>query len=249
MNDFDIHNKSLEFRKRFGEDATSPINIISIVASIPELTVVYYPFSDNISGMCVRGNKNCVIAINSNMSLGRQRFTIAHEMYHYFYDTDLTLTICSKDGEFRNQKEKDADMFASYLLMPPTALNEKISSLKTQSGKLDLKCILAIEQYFQVSRQALLFRLIQLNEFSNEEIEGFKTNIRSSAKQYGYNDDLYRPTPEAKKHNTLGKYVNMANDILEHNEISEGKYEELLLDAFRTDIVFGDNDEEGGFFD
>lgn len=248
MNDFDIHNMSLEFRKKFGQDATSPINIVSIVTSIPELTLVYYPFSDNISGMCIKGNKNCVIAINSNMSLGRQRFTIAHEMYHYFYDTQKT-TICSKEIGVKNEQEKNADMFASYLLMPPTALTEKISTLKAENEKLDLKGILAIEQYFQVSRQALLFRLVQLHEFSNEEIEDFKINIRLSAIQYGYNDDLYKPTPEAKKYNTLGKYVNMAKDIIEHNEISEGKYEELLLDAFRTDLVFGENDEEGGFFD
>lgn len=43
----------------------------------------------------------------------------------------------------------------------------------------------------------------------------------------------------------LGQYINLTEQLLENNRISQGKYEELLLDAFRYDIVYG-LDEEGG---
>ena len=41
--------------------------------------------SENISGLCIKEGKNKIIAINSNSSKGRQRFTIAHELCHYYY--------------------------------------------------------------------------------------------------------------------------------------------------------------------
>lgn len=251
MYNFEIHNRTIEFRKNHGEDDTSPIDIIAIATTIPNLTVVYYPMGTSISGMCINGNKNCTIAINSNMSLGRQRFTMAHELYHYYYNSEKT-TICSISTNKNNKTEQEADLFASFLLMPPIALKDKIKKQKQLSNNdtLSLKDIIAIEQYFQVSRQALLFRLVNLNEFTFDEIESFKRDIRINARLNGYNDDLYKPSPANKQYKTFGHYINMANDIYEHNEISTGKYEELLLSAFRADIVFGDEeDEEVGFFD
>lgn len=49
---------------------------------------------------------------------------------------------------------------------------------------------------------------------------------------------------ESKKEMVLGHYIKSTEQLLENNRISQGKYEELLLDAFRYDIVYG-LDEEG----
>ena len=57
----------------------------------------------------------------------------------------------------------------------------------------------------------------------------------------------FYPTPAAedKKVQVLGHYIYQADNLLQADVISMGKYEELLLDAFRDDIVFG-GEEEGG---
>jgi len=43
---------------------------------------------------------------------------------------------------------------------------------------------------------------------------------------------------------TLGKYVKLAEALREREAISEGLYEQYLLDAFRPDIVYGTAENE-----
>lgn len=81
---------------------------------------------DHISGMCIKNDGNPVIAINSAMSVGRQRFSMAHELYHLYYDENKQSTVCAIKIGTGNDTEKAADQFASYFLMPPVALAEAI---------------------------------------------------------------------------------------------------------------------------
>ena len=36
-----------------------------------------------------------------------------------------------------------------------------------------------------------------------------------------------------------GRYIKQAEELLKRGLISDGKYEELLLEAFRADLVYG----------
>ena len=47
----------------------------------------------------------------------------------------------------------------------------------------------------------------------------------------------------------FGKYIKIAEELKDKNLISKGKYEELLLDAFRGDIVYGLNTEREERYD
>ena len=76
----ELNYEALKLRKSFGEDAASPIDIFSLIASNDKITLVFYPFNENISGVCIKNDLVKLIAINSKMSEGRQRFTIAHEL-------------------------------------------------------------------------------------------------------------------------------------------------------------------------
>ena len=66
-----------------------------------------------------------------------------------------------------------------------------------------------------------------------------KTGIIVSARKLGYDDKLYIPTPEDKQYATFGKYVRLAEEVKTKELVSTGKYEELLLNGFRADIVYG----------
>ena len=69
----EIDDMAVYLRKEFDEEGLSPIDIFSIAKVIPDLTIVFYPLGSNISGMCIKGRKTNLIAINSGMSVGRQR--------------------------------------------------------------------------------------------------------------------------------------------------------------------------------
>ena len=249
MDKMDLWKKAISIRKKFGEDATSPIDIFTLAYSIDYLSIVYYPMGEHLSGMCIKNNETNVIAINSSMTLGRQRFSMAHELYHLFFDEQLT-AICAKRIGAGSDREIKADQFASYLLMPPDALSDMIKQIKkTSSARLSVRDVVRIEQHFQISRQAVLYRLIGDDELTLQEAEPMRKNVILSAVNLGYNDALYNPTPKEKQYGTYGYYIKQADNAKEQGLISSGKYEELLLSAYRPDLVYGDEAEEGEVLD
>ena len=72
--------------------------------------------------------------------------------------------------------------------------------------------------------------------------------VKRTAEALGYDSALYRPMPEEKRYMTYGYYINQAKQVIEKGLVSSGKYEELLLDAFRADLVYG-IEEEGEYID
>lgn len=239
-----LSNKASSVRKRLGEDTASPIDIFALVYTLANVTLVKYPLGEKISGACLKSKTSAVIAVNSGMSVGRQRFSLAHELYHLYHDEDMTSTICSNQIGVGSLTEKAADQFASYLLMPQAALYDKLQEIKGTGDKLATKDVVKLEQYFGVSRQAMLFRLQEEGELPQSEAEGMQKDVISSAARSGYDTSLYKPTPENKNKGTYGHYIKQAENLLHSGAISAGKYEEWLLDAFREDIVYGD--ETGG---
>jgi len=209
MNKVDLWKKAVSLRKQLGDDATSPIDIFTLAYSIDRLSIVYYPMGERLSGICVKDERSNVIAINSSMTLGRQRFSMAHE------------------------------------LLPPDALSDMIKQIKkVPSDKLSIKHIVRIEQYFQTSRQAVLYRLVGEDELTLQEAESMRENVILSAVNLGYDDTLYKPTSVEKQYGTYGYYIQQVKKVMERGLISSGKYEELLLSAYRSDLVYGD--EAGG---
>lgn len=234
--------KAAQLRSKLGEDGNSPVDIFALAQNIDKLTLVFYPMGQNLSGMCIKGkNGKSVIAVNSSMSLGRQRFTLAHEFYHLFFDAGM-ISICAKTWETNKEIEKNADMFASYFLMPPAELESRAAGYasKRAGGKLDIQDIIRIEQYFGVSHQAAVTRLKDTPYIDPAEADLiFRTSARPIAEKAGYTADLYQPSRPGRQYRTYGYYINQAEELMKRELVSTGKYEELLLDAFREDLVYG----------
>ena len=235
-----LQRRALSIREHFGVDDNSPMDLFSLVHTNSDITLIFYPFKEEISGVCIKSAN--LIAINSNSTLGRQAFSIAHELYHYFYDGEKTSISLYTQANFK--VEKEANLFASYLLMPDSSFTRFYNKL-TNNGtkKIDLHDILEIEQYFRVSRNAVLVRLIQEEYMTSEESEQYKRNIVKNAKKYGFDVSLYLST-DIEEPKTYGSYLKKALELKDLGLISDGKYEEYLLEAYRSDIVFDDNGEE-----
>lgn len=242
----DLSIKSQTLRRELGEDTESPIDIFSLAYAIPKLTLVFYPMGSSLSGMCIKNEGNPVIAINSAMSVGRQRFSMAHELFHLYFDESEHSTVCSMHIGSGNELEKSADQFASYFLLPPVALEESLKRIQTSVGdKLGIKDIVKLEQHYGLSRQALLYRLVEDRKLTFDESNRFREGVIRSAMNLGYDDSLYKPLPGNKQYKTYGYYIQQAEELFESDLVSTGKYEQLMLAAFRSDLVYGD-EQEGG---
>lgn len=235
----EVFQQAIATRKKLGESDASPIDAFAIVQNIEHLSLVLYPMGDNISGMCVKIGKDAIIAINSSMSVGRQNFSIAHELYHYYYDNNQNSTICRKAIGNGNETEQKADQFASFFLMP---LGEEV--IKKDGETVSFERVIELEQYYRVSHQAMLYRLLNGKLISQRQFDEYSKNVTRTAAMLGFDISLYRPSRPEKKCKTYGYYIKQAQDLLDKGIISDGKYDQLLLEAFRPDLVYGDEMEE-----
>ncbi|MBQ8161417.1 MAG: ImmA/IrrE family metallo-endopeptidase [Clostridia bacterium] len=245
LDKLELNTEAQELRELLGEDVNSPVDIFSLVSQIEGLTLVFYPLGENISGMCVLDDEIKLIAVNSTMSYGRQRFSLAHELYHLYFDKESGYNVCSKKLDPRSENEKCADQFASYFLAPYKSLRAAIKKV-SDNGPLSMQKVIALEQYFGMSHLTMLWRLVCEGYLSSDQIKDYSFGVMSAARSLGYDDKLYRPAPPECQKRTYGHYLKQVEELRSKDLVSPGKIDELLLDAFRDDIVYGlDEDDQG----
>jgi Zn-dependent peptidase ImmA (M78 family) len=120
---------------------------------------------DSCEGMLVRNKKDVAewgIFYNGKANPERRRFTIAHELGHFILHRGRQQSFsCDKESVYSGIDtiraiERDADAFASNLLMPGDLLREWISN-----QQIDLHVLSAIAKRFKVSFEALCIRFIK----------------------------------------------------------------------------------------
>ena len=148
-------------------------------------------------------------------------------------------SVCSIAINGGDEKERKADIFASHFLLPSAALYNVLKD----SNAVSLEKVVWLEQYFGMSRQAILYRLKSEGKIDSNLYNKMQVDVQYSAAKLGYDTDLYKSTPAGNNMKTTGQYIRMADKLYSEEIISIGKYEEMLLDAFREDLVFGDDNE------
>ena len=242
-----------ELRADFGKDNLSPIDVLACARDIPQLTTVAYPLGDSISGMCVKHDDFSLIAYNSAQTLGRQRFTLAHEFYHLFFDDAAITTVCPKSTKRYDEAEWSADAFASHFLLPYHALRNELRTHELSPGAAVndeqlFASIVAIEQKFGISRLALLVRLQNEGIVDATRKEALSRNVKMGARRLGYPTALYEPCRGSRARMADGDYIDRIADLFGQGVLSQGKAEELLADGFRDDI-FIETFEDGELVD
>jgi Zn-dependent peptidase ImmA (M78 family) len=129
--------------------------------------------STDIFGAILRTNKKVLIAINPAQHPNRQRFTIAHELGHYFchpneaehVDRDFRISWRNLDSSKGvNWKEIEANRFAAALLVPEEFLQRDL----TRVSHFDQSTITHLASRYKVSPVAMKFRLVNLGLIAAE---------------------------------------------------------------------------------
>lgn len=213
-----------EFRNTYGYGSSEPIDLDALLQQLDIITV--FKECDDFSGLCIKEGDNKFILINSNHSVGRQNYTIAHELFHLFYDKEFETHKCYiESDQTKSKNEKWADIFASHLLIPDDGIVRLIPEAEDKKNKISLGTILKIEHTYKCSRAALLRKLEKLKIITKDLSESFLQNIKTNATLYGYSTELYSPTEERA---LLGAYGSLANKLFQNESISEGHYTELM---------------------
>jgi Zn-dependent peptidase ImmA (M78 family) len=222
----DIPLKVIDFRAKQSLSTIEPINCKSLLLKLNTFTF-YRPLSDTFSGMCLKKDNLTFILVNSTHPRGKQHFTIAHELYHLFYQPDFKPHICNPGKTTGvDINEKLADAFAAELLMPSLGLIQMIPPEEKEKKSITVSTILKLENYFSVSHAALLIRLKSLKLISSSQFDYLSNlKIKQTAKEYGFGLSLYEPGNENV---VLGDYGIKAKNLFTERKISENHYYELM---------------------
>mgnify|MGYP001593276259 CR=1 FL=1 len=141
------------------------IDVNKIAEDVLKITVVPHPFTNEISGVFFKKDGKLFIGVNSTHNDKRNRFTIAHEIGHYLlhagealhYDDSSKLPLVAayfRSDNVANEVEREANHFAAELLMP--------AELIAKCVEANIKSTTALAERFNVSEQAMTYRLVNL---------------------------------------------------------------------------------------
>lgn len=122
--------------------------------------------SKEFSGILIRKENRSLMGINSTESSVRQRFTIAHELGHYFLHGNRDVFVEYRDNgervnKVRGFKETQANIFAASVLMPRDLLEKDFQKI-VKNDMLDEHHITFLAEKYDVSEKAMSFRLMNL---------------------------------------------------------------------------------------
>lgn len=215
-----------KFRATYGLGAAEPINAKTILRRLNILTM-YRPMSAGLLGLSVKSTdgRKLFMLVNSASTRGQQHFTIAHELFHLLYEKTPKPHFY-KDLHTKDASEKNADMFASCLLMPRQGILMCISEEDIVSHSPSIATLLKMEQLYGVAHQDMVQRLRILKLVSEKWAKDMlKVDIAQTASEYGAEQTLLKPGNENL---FIGDFGSKARKLFEDGKISEGHYMELL---------------------
>jgi Zn-dependent peptidase ImmA (M78 family) len=136
--------------------------------------IEYRDFNNEISGLLIRKQKMVVIAVADEQPKQRQRFTIAHELGHLLLHDGIEVRVdkhfrinlrSSASSKAEDVEEIEANAFAAELLMPRDFLLR--DARKLMFDMEDEEQVSSLARRYDVSRQAMTFRLMNLFGESN----------------------------------------------------------------------------------
>lgn len=197
--------------------------ILDIITLLEDAGIKIFLFKSSLKncfGMSLNEeNENATIAINTikGITIERQIFTAAHELGHLIMHKDSYVENINEENQ---NEEQEADIFASYFLMPDDLFTKKINEKK---GHNWIDTILHVKRYFKVSYKTVLKRLI------DKKLLNIDNPYQQFAKDYKirYNHDLRNHyEPEGLEPEGLSK-----------NDFMEDRYKRLVKEAYEKDII------------
>ena len=139
-----------------------PFKVVEFSRELGVPVLLDKDMEDHKSGFIIFDDNKYYIVINKNQHELRNRFTIAHELGHYFYDKEYLKKynkienniLFDKEGDKNPEMDRRANQFAIELLVPEYFFKEKYNIKKHSDEEIK-----KIAKYFNVSSQVIAIRV------------------------------------------------------------------------------------------
>jgi Zn-dependent peptidase ImmA (M78 family)/transcriptional regulator with XRE-family HTH domain len=192
------------------------------------IKIIHLELEPGISGGSTIGDFGMAILINANDAPWRRNYNLGHEFFHLItWNHFSSEEIYKKDKKGKNRIEQLSDVFASAFLLPENELRNEFQK-KVEKKNISYLNLVEIAREFDVSIEALLWRLVNLNLIKKETVpsELEKGNIKDF-------DRKIRSTYwGGEKPYLSSKYISLAIKALQMGKISKTKFAEYVDKKF-----------------
>lgn len=175
------------------------------------IELIRTPFKNlKLAGFIGYKHDTFVIVTNTNQTLGYERFTIAHEIYHllqnrvYIKKNSVIEEIVSNEADDNKDiNELMADSFAAELLIPEDDLKDYVMEITNNLAKaIDPDIVIQLQHKYGVDYIAITKRLKEVDiidaaqKNSLEKILSVEGKLKELTKKLGRSNDLNIPSKD-----------------------------------------------------
>lgn len=146
------------------------------------LEILRYPFKDDELWAFTFVKKGTIfLCVNADLSICKQIFATAHELYHihcYAEDSNTSTIISGSlldsktvDDAAATQEDLEANAFAGLLLMPDTSLAEQSKMFGISGDKMGIDDVLVLMDIFALPYKAVVLRLVESGEIKEQKAQ------------------------------------------------------------------------------
>ena len=194
------------------------------------IKIIFMPIDSNISGgSTIDDNFGMAVLVNANDAPWRRNFDLAHEFFHLITWEDFAPEeIYQDEARGKSRIEQLADVFAASLLLPEEQVRDEFE-IRTENKSISYLNLVKIARDFDVSIEALLWRLVNLGLLKKENIqEELETGaLKDIDKKHRHTD-----WAETEKPYLSAKYISLAIKAFHLGKISKGKLAEYVYENY-----------------
>lgn len=155
---YDVEKKRVGFCREYVRKILAKYNCdnppidLFLIAKNEGFNVQLLDQPSKFSGILHKGRK--AIGLNKHHHINRQRFSLAHEMAHYYLDHPEVQKLQSFDRVSKAEKiyDQEADEFAGEILVPRSLLKKELRQIHTLEE---------ISNKFQVSQSMMTIQILK----------------------------------------------------------------------------------------
>ena len=184
--------------------------------------VWYKDLGEDGSAASTYGDFGPAVLMNSKEAPWRRNYNFAHEVFHLITWKSIPAERLRQDQRLWEYTEKLANVFASNLLLPGEeillAFNERI-----KDGKISYLDLVGLAREFDVSTDALLYRLLNLNRLNQKTVDLLRNDDTFKALDRGTMVGKWRTPPPIPE-----RFVRLAFMAYRKGRLSRMKLAEYL---------------------
>lgn len=160
-------------------DQSRPIDVLEALARLDLITTIV-DLGEVLGVVVPQGG----VMLTSRRGETVQRYTAAHEIGHWVMHRDSLLVDTQQEinGEPTSQQERQAQLFASYFLMPPPLLMDSLAQRDLRPQAVTAGQVYLLARDMHVSYEAALVRLLGEGYLTLQSARAYRTIGRASAR-------------------------------------------------------------------